>query len=322
MANARLKLFRINSDLDNLEKVLEKFVDLTCIYPVKAYEFVSQVHGLKSMDIVNPYEDIEKQIRDLEKENDIEIPKTDIHKKNYTFERIHEYVTDIHERLKKLNSYKRDSEEIIRKYKNALTQVKNIESLDISLDDLFSCEYINSRFGRMPIDSLEKLAYYDKKPFIFQVFHEEKKYCWCMYLSTEKQEREIDNIFSGLFFERIHIPDFVHGTPEKAQASLLSEISVAEENLRDVTEKINEELKNNIEELTTIKGELIFINKVNEAKKYVVSLGDTFIINGFVRTKDVSIVKKQFEDIIGIELKFLPSDSDKRLKPPTKLRKK
>ena len=322
MGNAKLKLFRINSNLANLEEVLEKFVCLTCVYPVKAHEFVSQVHGLTTMDVVNPYVDIDKEIKDLEKENNFKIPEVVTNTKNHSFEKIQEYIRDTHERLKGLNIYKKESEDIIRKYKNALIQVKNIESLDISLDDLFSCEYVNSRFGRMPIDSLEKLTYHKTHTFIFKVFREEKKYCWCMYLSTDKQEREIDNIFSGLFFERIHIPDFVHGTPENAQASLLTEITVAEENFRDVIKKINEDIKNNIEELSNVKNELIFINKINDARKYVVGLGDSFIINGFVRTKDVFKVKNQFDGIDGVELKFLPSDSDKRLKPPTKLNKK
>lgn len=320
MGNAKLKLFRINSKLANLEKVLEKFVLLTCVYPVKANEFVKQVHGLASIDTANPYFNIFEEFKEIEKENNLQITEDLTTTKVYRYEEMKDYISELHKKLKDLNAYKRETEDVIRKYSNALIQVKNIGDLDISLDDLFSCEYINSRFGRMPIDSLEKLAYHNKHGFIFRIFREEKKYCWCMYLSTEKNEREIDNIFSGLFFERIYIPDFVHGTPEIAQATLVDEIHAAEENLKKIKESLHKEIKENIEKLSVIKSKLILIEKISDAKKFIVILGGNFIINGFVKTKNVSLVKNQLVGIDGVEITFLPSDSDKRLKAPKKIK--
>lgn len=35
-------------------------------------------------------------------------------------------------------------------------------------------------------------------------------------MTTQKYEGDVDNMFSSLYFERIRIPEFVHGTPEKA----------------------------------------------------------------------------------------------------------
>ena len=48
MAIAKLKLFTITSNLTNLDPVLERFVNLDCVHPVQASEFVDQVHGLTS----------------------------------------------------------------------------------------------------------------------------------------------------------------------------------------------------------------------------------------------------------------------------------
>jgi V/A-type H+-transporting ATPase subunit I len=320
MAIAKQKLVKINSNIANLEQVLERFVCLHCVHPVQANEFVEQVHGLTSLHSTNPCSIIYKEIKDLEKENNFEIPEVAIYRMDYTLENMKEYVYSTHERLKKLTNYRKELDDLVRKYKNALIQVNNIEDLDISLDDLFSCEYVNARVGRMPIDSLQKLVYYENKPFIFKAFHEEKNYCWCMYLSTDKFEREIDNIFSSLFFERIHIPDFVHGTPESAQVSLSMEIDVTEQALASVEKEISEIIETNLDKLSSVKGELIFMNKINDAKKYVVGLGDNFIINGFVQNKNIENVEEQFKDIEGVEVEFLPPDSDKRLTPPTKLK--
>lgn len=49
-----------------------------------------------------------------------------------------------------------------------------------------------------------------------------------MYYTTDEYKREVDNIFSSLFFERIHIPDFVHGKPKEAIAALEEEIKQAQ----------------------------------------------------------------------------------------------
>ncbi|MBI9009616.1 MAG: V-type ATP synthase subunit I [Tenericutes bacterium] len=320
MAIAKQKIFKINSNIANLNQVLEKFVCLHCAHPIQANEFVEQVHGLTSLNTSNPCDIIYKEIKDLEKENNFEIPEVAIYSMDYSLENMQDYVYSTHERLKKLTNHRNEIEDLITKYKNALIQVNNIEDLDISLDDLFSCEYISTRVGRMPIDSIEKLKYYENKPYILKVFHEQKNYCWCMYLATNNFEREIDNIFSSLFFERIHIPDFVHGTPVSAQASLTMEIEVAEQGLADVEKEIAEIIKENINKLTTVKGELIFLEKINESKKYVVVLGDNFVINGFVTNKDSSKIKKMFADMDGVEVEILPPDSDQRIKPPTKLK--
>lgn len=320
MAIAKLKLLKINSNITNLDQVLERFVSLHCVHPVQANQFVERVKGLTALNTTNPCNLIYKEILDLERENEFSIPEVAIYKMDYTLEKMQEYVSTTHENLRELTQYKKEIVTLINKYKNALIQVKNIEQLDISLDDLFSCEYINSRVGRMPNDSILKLKYYENKPFIFEEFHEEKNYTWCMYLSTNKFEKEVDNIFSSLFFERIHIPDFVHGTPESAQESLKMEIDVAEQNLKNIEAEIAAIIKVNINKLSTIKGELIFLNMIYDAKKYVVGLGDKISITGFVQNKDVKRVEEKFKDLEGVEVEFMPPDSDKRLTPPTKLK--
>lgn len=39
--------------------------------------------------------------------------------------------------------------------------LKYMKDLDIDFDDLFSSEYIQVRFGKLPTMNLDKLSYYD-----------------------------------------------------------------------------------------------------------------------------------------------------------------
>ncbi|MBU1145259.1 MAG: V-type ATP synthase subunit I [Firmicutes bacterium] len=320
MAIAKTKLVNITSYLEHLDKVLENFVELRCFHPISSNQIVGQVHGLTSFRSDNPCNIVLNELLEIEKEYEFDIPVIEIKTIDYTLEKMTSYVSTTHVTLKNLVSQKKDTIELIRKYQDALIQVHNIESLDISLDDVFSCDYVFARVGRLPTDSVEKLKFYRTRPFIFKSFTIDKNYSWCMYFTTNEFEREVDNIFSSLFFERIHIPDFVHGTPEAATVTLAKEIEVAQTQLEKIQTSINALLSDSGKDMATIKSELLYLNKIYEAKKYVVGLGDKFTITGFVQSKDVSTVKSKFSDIDDVEIEIRPANSDRRLKPPTKLK--
>jgi len=320
MGIAKLKLFNISSSNDNINPILARLVELDYLHLVSASEIVDTVHGLQSYSTDNPCNLILKEILDMEKEYNILIPKKEVCSLDYSLDNMRDYVFSSHERIQQLQNHKKDTEELIKKYQDALKQIDHIDNLNINLDDLFSSEYLSARVGRIPLDSIEKLSFYTNKIFAFQTFSIEKGYAWCIYITTNEHEREIDNIFSSLFFDRIHIPEFVHGTPISAQSTLRMEIEVAEQTLSELEEDIEKIINENMEELIDVKNELSFLTKVYEAKKFVVGLGNKININGFVEVKNVKRLEDSFKDMSGVEIEMRPPDYDKRLTPPTKLK--
>lgn len=318
----KLKLFRITSQLTNLDKVLVKFVNINDIYPVKAEIFTKQVKGLYLLDNNNPFNLILDEFNEIEKDGNYNISPVEMNSIDYTYETISEYVHTTHDKLHELSQTKKEMEELIKKYNDALVIVKNINTLDISLSDLFASEYIKPKFGKLAKDSLDMLKLYENKPFIFQSFNEEKNYYWCMYLTTKKHEKEIDNIFSSLFFEKIFIPDYIQGRPEEDQKSLLLEIDTVNKELNEIENKIKKILIENKNELSKIKGELIFLQKIYSARKYVVKYGERFSITGFISAKDLADFKLVFKPIKDIEIELMPADFDKRIKPPKRIKKR
>ncbi len=314
--NKKLRLFRLTGLLDNLDLTLEKLISLKCVYPIKASEFKQLTHGLSPISTDNSWNIIYQEIKELELESKIDIPVIDKHTIDYSFKDIQMYVHNTHAKLHTLIQHQKITERLINQYKDALIQINNIIDLDISLDDIFSCHYVSARFGKLPIDSLDILKLYDNKPIVFQLFKQEKNYYWCMYLTTQKNEKEIDNIFSSLYFNRVYIPDFIHGTPESARKTLGMEIKVAEENLKEIKQEVKNAFEANMEELIKTKSELIFLEKLFEARKYVISLGDKFNISGFILLKNVEYLKSVFKNVKNVEIEIMPADFDKRLKPP------
>jgi V/A-type H+-transporting ATPase subunit I len=320
MAIAKLKLFNISSSNENIDPILARLVEIDYVHLVEASEIVDTVHGLQSYSTDNPCNLILKEILDLEKEQDFQIPEKYVCSLDYSLDNMRDYIFSTHEEIKQLQNHQKETEGLIKKYEDALRQVNHIENLNINLDDLFSCEYISVRVGRMPLDSVEKLNFYNNKLFAFQTFSIEKNYAWCIYITTNDNKREIDNIFISLFFDRIHIPEFVHGTPISAQSTLKMEIEVARESLKEIESDIKRILDENMDRLIDIKNELIFLTKIYEAKKYVIGLGNKININGFVEEKNVSRLEETFKELPGVEIEMRPPDYDKRLKPPTKLK--
>ncbi|MGB0345741.1 MAG: V-type ATP synthase subunit I, partial [Acholeplasmataceae bacterium] len=72
--------------------------------------------------------------------------------------------------------------------------------------------------------------------------------------------------------------------------------------------------------LSCIKGELLYLNRLFEAKKYVVGLGDKISISLFVEDQHALDVKSSFETIDDVEVEINDADTDKRIQPPTKLK--
>ena len=87
-----------------------------------------------------------------------------------------------------------------------------------------------------------------------------------MYLTTESKAPEIDNIFSSLYFERIHIPNFVHGTPELAIAEIQEETDAAKAMSKGLENDIKQLFESNKNELNRIYSIAKRLNRTYEAQ--------------------------------------------------------
>ncbi len=320
MSIAKIKLVNITGNVKDLDSALTRFADVTDFHPVLASEIVEKVQGSTTFVAENPWKRLLDELNDLEARYHMVLPAEENKENHYTFNEMYDYMNDVKSRLSGELSRIKQLEEHIQKYKDALIQVQNIQSLDIALEDLFACEFIKLRFGRLPNDSVEKLKFFRSKPYVFKSFNHDENNSWCMYYTSPEYKREVDNIFSSLFFERIHIPDFVHGLPKEAIKALEFEIEQDYKMISHYQEDIDVITGECREELSFIKGELMFLNRVFESKKYVVGLGDTFTITGFIEADKCQDVKKTFDSFENLEITIDDADSDKRIQTPTKIK--
>ncbi len=320
MAIAKMKLVNITSDRTKLDEVLLRFVELDCFHPEPATKIAESVHGVTTLQEEDPYCELLSRLKDLEVNLGLSLNNEFIKDWKCDLNEMSTYMEQLERKREEIEEVKRELEGVIQANKDALTQVENIEGMDVSLDDIFSCKYVNVRFGRLPLDSVDKLQYYGNRPFVFRSFKEDSSYSWCMVLSTPKYEREVDNILSSLYFERIRIPDFVHDTPEKAEENLKAEIESDYQQLASIEKERDDMIQACQQRLQVIKGRLLFLENTFEARKYVVGLGECFTITGFAASDDVKKIEAVFADIKDVEIAARPAYSDRRFTPPTKLK--
>jgi V/A-type H+/Na+-transporting ATPase subunit I len=320
MSISKMKLIDITSNVSDMDSILEKFVGLEHVHPVLAQEIIEKVHGSKSFIAENPCQPLLQDLKDIETRLNIKLPDAELRNYDYPFTEMFQYMKDIKiqldEEIKLISQLEKD----IENYQDALTQVKHLQALDLPLDDIFSCDFITFRFGRLPIDSVDKLRFFQSKPFVFQSFETDNNYAWSMYYTTDEYKREVDNIFSSLFFERIFIPDFVHGKPDEAIEALESSIEKSKQQILLYQSEMTDIAGSCSNRLSCIKGELLYLNRIFESKKYVVGLGDKFQISMFTEVEYVDTVKEAFKDCKDLEFEVNEADSDKRIKPPTRLK--
>lgn len=320
MAIAKMNLVNITSDQTRLNEVLLRFVELDCFHPEPAAKIAESVHGVTTLQEEDPYAELLTQLKDLEVNLGLSLTSEFVKDQTCDLGEIKAYMNELQSNWEQILSVKSELDGVIQANQDALTQVENIEGIDISLDDIFSCRYVNVRFGRLPLNSVDKLQYYSDRPFVYRSLKEDSSYSWCMVLSTPKYEREVDNILSSLYFERIRIPDFVHDTPEKAKENLKAEIENDYRQLAEVEAEKEAFITGCTERLQQIKGKLLFLENTFEARKFVVGLGERFTITGFAASEDITKIQAVFADLSDVEIAARPAHSDNRFNPPTKLK--
>ena len=95
-----------------------------------------------------------------------------------------------------------------------IEKAQHFVGLDLDVKKIDDCEYIITRFGRLPKDSYVKLQAYSENPYVeFFPCTKDDAYYWGTYVTPISEADSIDRIFSRLYFEKVDISD-IHGTPD------------------------------------------------------------------------------------------------------------
>lgn len=320
MAISKLNLLDIEFPVKVADEVLMKIINLDNFHPEPASKFVDSVQGLSVLNRENPYGALLAKMDDSASKLGIKFEKDDTLDVDFNIINSDNQFSTLIKDIADINKVKTDLEKMISENEDTIKQLEHMNNSDIDFDKLFSCKYLQIRFGTIPTANIDKLQYFGSTQFLFKIFHKEPKVTYCMYITTINKAPEVDNMFSALYFERIMIPEYVHGTVDKALTVLKEEDDFARNYLKKLDGRIENKIKENKDDLTKIYSNAANLNKIYDAQKYVVVFGATCAIYGFTEVKDAKKIKNELESINDVRVEIKPAMGDSRLMPPTKLK--
>ncbi len=320
MAIEKMSLVNLVGSLSELDDTLIRCCESGSFHVENSIHSTQGAKGFEVLNEPNPYSNTLSKLVDLSIELSIPLGYTDFSGFSRTCSQIGEDAGELDRSLKDLGDRRQAVRQEIAQMELASVHVEHLRDLDVSFDRIFSSKYVRFRFGRLPRDGYEKLSYYEKSPFFFFSFDNDRDYYWGIYFVPTDKAPMIDEIFASLLFERIRIPHFAHGTPQESLDYIAGQLKRRHEELAGLDKEF-EDLQNRYrEQLPRMYAKLKFHSDVFDLRKHAAVLGDKFYLVGFVPSKELENFSVRFEDTQSVVCVDKPPDADSTVTPPIKLR--
>lgn len=325
MAVTSMRLVNVTGHLSKLDAVLEVCAEKENFHFEQAMNFFGGKSDFAPINDENPYSQPlsalsatlnEAGLAPLENEQctEAEVPSS--------WEEVDGYITRLSDGLRQSAGRRQELEKEIARTEAELEQLHHFDGLDIQLSEIFDCEFIKVRFGRLPRASFERLKYYSDNPYIMlQPCQSDDHYVWGAYFAPLENVAEVDRIFQSLMWERLHLPDAT-GTPAEECAAMEQRVA----QLREESAKADAEASTIWEEHKYRCSRLYRLlerrNGSFELRRNVAKYqhGDQFFLAGWVTAADADDMRRRMEAVEGIDCSIEVPDADKGHAPPVQLR--
>lgn len=218
------------------------------------------------------------------------------------------YLDGVDKKLAELLEEKKSLKEAIKSNNSIYNNLGPLSGLETSPSELFACEFIKVRFGRIPINNIRKLDYYSDRPYYFFRLEDEAEYAWCLYMAPKSQIKEADYLFNSLDFTRVYIPDYLDGSNSEAIERLLGTIRMDTEKLEHINEKISDIAEQEKEKLSAVYAKLIALDNSYELRSNVLIMDNKFHFSGYIPSRKEEKFNSLIKEIDDVEVTPVPSD--------------
>lgn len=306
MSIEKMSLVMLRGEAAQLDEVLLRCLDSGVFHPENAGSFSEYAGGITTLKEENPYTGLGKKLSAIAAETDIDLGSASFEGLDIPNGEFQSYIGGLDQKLKKLLSKKRGSEQLIESHRTAMRRLEHFTSMELNFDSLFACKYIKVRFGRLPLDSYQKLRSYSDRPFVLFSFGQDSAYNWCLYTCAAADAQEIDGLFQSLYFERIRVPDYVHGTPQEALEFIRKDLAREEGELESIKGKIAEIAAGERERVQKLYAKLCLLGKAFELRDKAAFVKSGFVVMGCVpqkQSKKFALAFQDLEDKVTVTLK-------------------
>lgn len=201
-----------------------------------------------------------------------------------------------------------------------IDKVRHFIGLDIDISKIAECEYIITRFGKLPKDSYLKLRAYSDNPYVdFLPCSADGAYYWGAYVTPLSKADDIDRLFSRLYFEMTDISD-ISGTPERYVEQQKQLTDCLQKEISGLIEEIHSYVKEHEEEILKIFSTLCKQHAYVSIKNHACKYRRNFILVGWIPAEYEGMVKDLLTAIDSVEVTFTKASEEMKHSPPVKLK--
>lgn len=321
MALERMKLVNVIGLMSYLDDVAAALGQTGVFQPDETAEFYSDNENMIPVNASNEFEPLLERLRELMNGAGIRPRIVDLpEEKDLGFEEANRFVGDTARELGSLIE-RRDT---LRREINVCTE--NIEKaehyVDLTLDinKVNDCEYIFTRFGKLPKDSYIKLDNYKENPYVeFFPCSRDDLYYWGVYVVPVSEADKIDRIFSRLYFERVELGD-IHDTPSnyvKQQTELKTQLDAQ---VRTLDKEIDDYAKRHTDDIHKIFTSLCRHHAYLSIKTHACKYRKSFVLVGWIPAEYEGQVESLLSAIESVEVTFTNAKDEIKHSPPVKLK--
>ena len=321
MALTKMKLASIIGMLGALDDTVAVLGRTGVFQPDEAAEFFSNSEGLIPINSTNEYAPMLDRMKELLagagiKPKIVDAPEYD----SMTIDEARSFIQDADSELGELISARDNLRAEVAVCDANIEKAKRFIGLDLDVGQVEECEFIITRFGRLPKDSYIKLQSYSENPYIefFPCSHDDAYY-WGVYVTPIDEADNVDRIFSRLYFEKLDISD-INGKPaeyieeqKKLKKQLSEDITKTDEDIKKYSASHSDKM---LKVFTALCKHHAYMSIKNHTCKYRKS----FILIGWIPAEYEGQIKAALDPIDSVEVTFTKADEEMKHSPPVKLK--
>lgn len=321
MPISKMKLVNIVGDLNDVDEAVTALGESGVFQPDEAGEFFSDSEKLIPLSSSDAYSPLLEKLRGIMQQAEIR-PRI-VDSDDYDtgdLDAVSLYIDRIDTELGELVRERENVRDAMSACQKAIEKTRHFVGLGIEIEKIKECEYIVTRFGRLPQTSYQKLDSYNDNPYVefFPCTHE-GGYYWGAYAAPLEESAKIDRIFARLYFEPVDIEE-MQGTPKEYVEATQKRLKTLEQDANRLDDRIAECAKANEQELLKVFTALCKQHSYASIKNHACKYHRSFVLVGWIPAEYEGKIRDILRPLKSVEVNFTKAKEESMHSPPVKLK--
>ena len=306
--------------MDYIDEVITVLGESGVFHPDEVSNFYKDVNGFTHLQTNSSYADSLMNLQAALASTRREFPLTDVSDYNPAPGELDSYAAAAVREIDALCGEKNAALDQLDAAKHSLDVAEHFTGLSPEVQEALKTSFMQARFGRLPRESIRKLAAFSDNEYAdFVVCTEDDSHCWGVYFAPQDKVEQVDRIFEGLYFEPTELGgEYV--TPNEIIERYRSDLPHLEQRARVAQERLDLWLDENAAQLSRCLSKLRELDLYSAIRSKALQHGSSFIIVGWIPSEKKKKLQKRLKKIPSVDLDFSDAKNEIDKDPPVKLK--